>query len=63
MPGEVDWDALVFDLTAFGERLRPRIADVSLVLQRQMAHGYSILFEGAQSTLLDIDHGSYPFVT
>jgi adenylosuccinate synthase len=37
--------------------------DVSLVLQRQIANGYSILFEGAQATMLDIDHGSYPFVT
>jgi adenylosuccinate synthase len=59
----VDWDALAADLAAFGERLRPRIADVSLVLHRQMARGYSILFEGAQATLLDIDRGSYPYVT
>jgi adenylosuccinate synthase len=62
-PAEVDWDALVRDLAGFGERLRKRIVDVSLVLQRQVANGYSILFEGAQATLLDIDHGSYPFVT
>jgi adenylosuccinate synthase len=61
--GQVDWDGLVSDLTAFGERLAPRIQDVSLVLQRQLAQGYSVLFEGAQSTLLDVDHGSYPFVT
>jgi adenylosuccinate synthase len=60
---EVDWDGLARDLAAFGERLRPKIQDVSLVLQRQMAHGYSILFEGAQATMLDVDHGSYPFVT
>jgi adenylosuccinate synthase len=60
---EVDWDALAADLGAFGERLRPKIADVSLVLQRQVARGYSILFEGAQATLLDVDHGTYPFVT
>ena len=60
---EVDWDALVRDLAGFGERLGRRIQDVSLVLQRQMARGYSILFEGAQATMLDVDHGSYPFVT
>jgi adenylosuccinate synthase len=60
---EVDWDRLASDLTGFGERLRPRIADASLVLQRQMSQGYSILFEGAQATLLDVDHGTYPFVT
>ena len=59
----MDWDAVVAELTAFGERHRSRIVDVSLVLQRQMAQGYSILFEGAQATLLDLDHGTYPFVT
>jgi adenylosuccinate synthase len=60
---EVDWDALARDLAAFGQRLGRRIQDVSLVLQRQVAQGYSILFEGAQATMLDVDHGSYPFVT
>jgi adenylosuccinate synthase len=60
---DVDWDALVGDLAAFGERLGPRIADAALVLHREMARGYSVLFEGAQATLLDLDHGSYPFVT
>jgi adenylosuccinate synthase len=60
---EVDWDRLVLDLADFGERLRPRIGDVSFVLHRQMALGYSVLFEGAQATLLDLDHGTYPFVT
>ena len=60
---ELDWEAIVRDLTAFGQRLAPRIKDASLVLHREMARGYSILFEGAQATLLDLDHGSYPFVT
>jgi adenylosuccinate synthase len=60
---EIDWDALVRDLVAFGERLAPRIQDTSLVLHRTIARGYSILFEGAQATLLDIDHGTYPYVT
>jgi adenylosuccinate synthase len=60
---DVDWDALVRDLAGFGERLAPRIADASLLLHREMARGYSVLFEGAQATLLDLDHGSYPFVT
>ncbi len=62
-PASVDWDAVVRDLTAFGARVRDHIADTSIVLQRQMARGYSILFEGAQATHLDVDHGSYPFVT
>jgi adenylosuccinate synthase len=53
----------VADLAAFGERHRSRIVDVSLALHRQMAQGYSVLFEGAQATLLDLDHGTYPFVT
>jgi adenylosuccinate synthase len=60
---EVDWEKLASDLAQFGETLAPRIADVSLVLHRQMAQGYSVLFEGAQATLLDLDHGTYPYVT
>ena len=60
---DVDWDAVIADLTAFGERQRARIADVSLVLQREIGRGCSVLFEGAQATHLDLDHGSYPFVT
>jgi adenylosuccinate synthase len=61
--GEVDWDKLVEDLAGFGERLRPFVGDVSLALHRHLASGYSLLLEGAQATLLDLDHGTYPFVT
>jgi adenylosuccinate synthase len=60
---EVDWDLVTAELAAFGERHRARITDVSLALHREMARGYSVLFEGAQATLLDLDHGTYPFVT
>src|SRR5512139_2226507 len=60
---DVDWETLYADLAAFGDRHRSRIVDVSLVLQRQMRQGYSVLFEGAQATLLDLDHGTYPYVT
>ncbi len=60
---DIDWDALAKELAAFGERLGPRIQDTALVLHRTIARGFSILFEGAQATLLDIDHGTYPFVT
>jgi adenylosuccinate synthase len=60
---DVDWDDLVARLAEFGERLRPRIVDVSRVLHDQIALGYSVLFEGAQATMLDVDHGTYPFVT
>ncbi|HEU0200618.1 MAG TPA: adenylosuccinate synthase [Burkholderiaceae bacterium] len=45
------------------ERLKPMIADVSYRLNEAMARGESLLFEGAQGTLLDVDHGTYPFVT
>jgi adenylosuccinate synthase len=60
---DVDWDALLGDLAGFGERLGPRIQDTALVLNRTLARGFSVLFEGAQATLLDIDHGTYPYVT
>ena len=48
---------------AFGERLRPYMTDVSLELDQLLARGGSVLFEGAQGTHLDLDHGTYPFVT
>jgi len=60
---ELDWSALARELAAFGERLGPRIQDAAAVLHRTMARGYSVLFEGAQAALLDVDHGTYPFVT
>jgi adenylosuccinate synthase len=59
----LDWDKLETELLSFGERLQPRITDTSLVLHREMARGYSVLFEGAQATLLDLDLGTYPYVT
>jgi adenylosuccinate synthase len=59
----VNWDALVADLTGFGQRLGARIVDTGEVLHRELAQGRSILFEGAQATSLDIDFGTYPFVT
>ncbi len=60
---ELDWSALARELAGFGERLGPRIRDSAAVLHRTIAQGYSVLFEGAQATLLDLDHGTYPFVT
>ncbi|WP_327049022.1 adenylosuccinate synthase [Microbispora sp. NBC_01189] len=47
----------------YAERLRPHIADTSLVLSRALDEGKVVLLEGGQGTLLDIDHGTYPFVT
>src|SRR5438874_4341215 len=51
------------DLAAHAARLKPWVRDVSLMLSDAMKQGQSILFEGAQGTLLDIDHGTYPYVT
>ena len=51
------------EFVALGERLRPHVSDVSLFLAGQVQRGARILFEGAQGTLLDVDHGTYPFVT
>ena len=59
----LDWTPLFERAIADGERMRPWVADVSLFLARTMQEGKAVLFEGAQATLLDIDHGTYPFVT
>ena len=59
----LDWKPLFDQVVAFGERMRPWVKDVSLYLAETMAQGKNVLFEGAQATLLDIDHGTYPFVT
>ena len=59
----MDWRPVFDQLLAYGERLHPWVRDVSLMLAEAMRAGRSILFEGAQGTLLDIDHGTYPFVT
>ena len=47
----------------YAERLRPMIADTSLLVDRALKDGKRVLFDGAQGTLLDLDHGTYPFVT
>jgi adenylosuccinate synthase len=47
----------------YARRLRPHIADTSLLVDRALRDGKHVLFEGAQGTLLDLDHGTYPFVT
>ncbi|HEX7085865.1 MAG TPA: adenylosuccinate synthase [Vicinamibacterales bacterium] len=59
----LDWKQVYDELLAWGERLRPWMADTSVVLNDAIRAGRPILFEGAQGTLLDIDHGTYPFVT
>ncbi len=59
----MDWRPVLERLLALADRIRPMVGDVSLLLSRAAAAGQSILFEGAQGTLLDIDHGTYPYVT
>ena len=60
---DIDWKGVADALEAFGVRIAPRVRDVSALLHEQMTQGYAVLFEGAQATLLDLDHGTYPFVT
>src|SRR5690242_11065995 len=55
--------AVVEEYLAYAARLRPYIADTRLVLSRALDAGATVLLEGAQATLLDVDHGTYPFVT
>jgi adenylosuccinate synthase len=59
----MDWRAVLEQLLTHGARIRPWVKDVSLMLDDAMRHGKAVLFEGAQGTLLDIDHGTYPYVT
>ena len=47
----------------YARKLRPHIADTSLIVDEALRAGREVLFEGAQATLLDLDHGTYPFVT
>jgi adenylosuccinate synthase len=56
-------DTIVDEYRAYGERLRPHVADTSSLLYDGLRAGENVLFEGAQGTLLDLDHGTYPFVT
>lgn len=58
-----DPDELVGLATDWGTRLRPHIADTTALVQSALAAGRHVLFEGAQGTLLDLDHGTYPYVT
>jgi adenylosuccinate synthase len=56
-------DAVVDELLVHAERLRPMVADTSLLLAQALDRGEVVLLEGGQATMLDVDHGSYPFVT
>src|SRR5262249_39640798 len=59
----IDVDAVAAEYVGYGEKLRRYVADTSAVLNRALDEDKSVLLEGAQATLLDVDHGTYPFVT
>ncbi|GAA3685419.1 adenylosuccinate synthase [Nonomuraea antimicrobica] len=59
----IDPAAVLEEYLAYAERLKPHIADTSLVLSKALDEEKFVLLEGGQGTLLDIDHGTYPFVT
>jgi len=56
-------DEVVDELLSYVDRLRPMVVDTSLLLNNALDEGKTVLFEGAQATMLDVDHGTYPFVT
>ena len=59
----IDFQKVLDETLALAEQLQPLVADVPDLLHRHRERGNSVLFEGAQGALLDIDHGTYPFVT
>jgi adenylosuccinate synthase len=59
----LDLEELAARYEGYARRLRPIVGDTSLLVDRALRDGREVLFEGAQGTLLDLDHGTYPFVT
>jgi adenylosuccinate synthase len=59
----VEVDEVVEELLSYAGRLAPMVADTSLVLGQALDRGETVLFEAGQATLLDVDHGTYPYVT
>ena len=59
----VDFQATLDALLGYAEVIKPMVADVTELLRLQLTRGDNVLFEGAQGALLDVDHGTYPFVT
>ncbi len=56
-------DEVAEELTSYRDRLAPHVTDTALVLNQALDAGKTVLFEGGQATMLDVDHGTYPFVT
>ncbi len=59
----IDAAAVAAEYLGYAQRLKPYLADTGLVLNKALDEGKVVLLEGAQATLLDVDHGTYPFVT
>ncbi|MCW2525395.1 MAG: adenylosuccinate synthetase, partial [Pseudonocardiales bacterium] len=59
----VDPEAVIDELLGYAARLRPMVADTSLLLAELLDEGKTVILEAGQATLLDVDHGTYPFVT
>jgi adenylosuccinate synthase len=59
----VEVDETVTELLGYADRIRPMVADTTLVLNEALDRGETVLFEAGQATMLDVDHGTYPFVT
>src|SRR5262245_32848484 len=59
----LDLHTMTEEHVSYGHRLEPHIADTSRLCWEQLDAGHTVIFEGAQATLLDLDHGTYPFVT
>ena len=60
---ELDFNRIREEYESFADRIRPMVCDTAALLNRAIAGGKRVLFEGAQGTMLDIDHGTFPFVT
>jgi adenylosuccinate synthase len=56
-------EEVVRDVRVHAARLAPHVADTTMLLHRWLAAGASVMFEGAQGTMLDVDHGTYPYIT
>ena len=59
----LDYDSILEEYNGYAERLRPYVCDTIALLDREIKEGRKILFEGAQATMLDVDYGTYPYVT
>src|SRR5690625_5978656 len=56
-------DEVVEDLLTYADRIKPLVADTSLLINKALDNNETVLFEGGQATMLDLDQGTYPFVS